>query len=133
MECEVGPLTLSGGTVTVAHTADLDTEADLTPRWLGYVALNEFEQTASPHHLRCSHICRCRLPVGAECRARCCATEDGPPSILTEMTTTAVGGVLDGTTLPCRARWPGQVENKNARFDIGMVRSIPTSASKETH
>ena len=37
MECEVGPLTLSGGTVTVAHTADLDTEADLTPRWLGYV------------------------------------------------------------------------------------------------
>jgi hypothetical protein len=38
-EGEVGPLPFDRETVAVADTADLDADADLAPRWLGYVAL----------------------------------------------------------------------------------------------
>jgi hypothetical protein len=44
---EVGPLPFDRETVAVAHTADLDTDADLSPRWVGYVALDEFERAAA--------------------------------------------------------------------------------------
>jgi hypothetical protein len=76
-EGEVGPLPFDRETVAVAHTADLDADADLAPRWLGYVALDEFKGAASPRHLHRAHLCHRRLPVGAGCRARCRSTEDG--------------------------------------------------------
>ena len=76
-EGEVGPLPFDRETVAMAHTADLDADADLAPRWLGYVALDEFKGAASPRHLHRPHLCHRRLPVGAGCRARCRSTEDG--------------------------------------------------------
>ena len=63
-EGEVGPLPFDRETVAVADTADLDPDADLAPRRLGYVALDEFERAASPHHLHRPHLCHCRLLVG---------------------------------------------------------------------
>jgi hypothetical protein len=37
---EVAPLPFNGETVAVTHTAGFDADADLAPRWLGYVALD---------------------------------------------------------------------------------------------
>ena len=47
-EGEVRPLPFDRETVAVAHAADLDADPDLAPRWLGYVALDEFERAARP-------------------------------------------------------------------------------------
>jgi hypothetical protein len=50
-EGEAGPLPVDGETVAVAHAARLDADADLTPRRLGHVALDEFKRAAAPRHL----------------------------------------------------------------------------------
>jgi hypothetical protein len=60
-EGEVGPLPVDRETVTVAHTADFDADADLTPRRFGCVALDEFKRAASLRNLHCPHLCHRRL------------------------------------------------------------------------
>ena len=60
-EGEAGPLPFDGETVAVAHAASLDADADLAPRRLGRVALDEFKRAAGPRHLHRPHFCHRRL------------------------------------------------------------------------
>src|SRR5487761_432710 len=78
-EGEDGPLPFDRETVAVAHTADLDADADLARCRLGYLALDEFKRGASLHHLYCPHLCHCRLSVGAGWSARCRSTQNRQP------------------------------------------------------
>ena len=57
-----GPLPFDGETVAMAHAASLDADANLAPRRLGRVALDEFKRAARPRHLHRPHFChRCLL------------------------------------------------------------------------
>jgi hypothetical protein len=61
---EAGPLSFDGETVAVADTTGLDANANLAPRRLGHVALDELKRTARLRDLNRSHFCHRRLLVG---------------------------------------------------------------------
>jgi hypothetical protein len=127
-EGEVGPLPFDRETVAVAHTADLAADPDLAPRWLGYVALDDFKRTASPYHLHRPHLCHRRLPVGAGCRVRRRSTEDGVTGwgISTPETPIETGESIDlgssGCNGPVLARLRSTVNPTNAG-----IHSAPTT------
>jgi hypothetical protein len=62
---EAGPLSFDGQAVAVAHTAGLDTHADLAPCRFGHFAPDEFERATGSGYLHRAHLCH-RQPSSIE-------------------------------------------------------------------